>query len=69
MKENSFLCVSVPIRELFNLTSNPMYRLGEIPDNYVSVPIRGLFNLTCKALQKAMQEVNHGRFRPHQGII
>ncbi len=40
------LMVSVPIRGLFNLTSEKALLKANLEQMQVSVPIRGLFNLT-----------------------
>ena len=60
--------VSVPIRGLFNLTSEWNALDDFLSRSAVSVPIRGLFNLTRKE-QKKMTREEQLSFRPHQGII
>ena len=61
--------VSVPIRGLFNLTSNGYSNACEFCADVVSVPIRGLFNLTGFMTVFHIMIFANMCFRPHQGII
>ena len=63
------LMVSVPIRGLFNLTSEKALLKANLEQMQVSVPIRGLFNLTTNNISSGQYRENAKVSVPIRGLF